>query len=268
MTGDATPADKAPVLAGRRLRISRASQQIAAELRGMILYGSLSDRAQLPPEAEFAAQLGVSRHHLREALRLLERDGLVRVRAGRKGGIFLAVPDVDVLTRAFSGILARTGATLPDLMAARLVIEPGAAALAAEHATAAELDEIAALVERQAALGYYERDLNRRFHLAVAAGAHNQTLLLMLRSIADIIEIIDVELSRGRLNEESVRAHRAIVRALYARDSARAADLMRRHLLGFVERLRQSGVAIDALRVADLLQASEGAKARSISEEA
>jgi len=258
MTGEASSSDSAPVLAGHRLRISRASQQIAAELRKMILHGALSESSRLPPEAEFAAQLGVSRHHLREALRLLERDGLVRVRAGRNGGIFLTIPDVGVLTRAFSGILARTGATLPDLMTARLVIEPGAAALAAEHATAEELAEIAALVERQAALGYYERDLNRRFHLAVAAGAHNQTLLLMLRSIADIIEIIDVELSRGRLNEESVRAHRAIVRALRARDSARAADLMRRHLLGFVQRLRESGVDVDTVRVADLLQALGG----------
>lgn len=54
----------------------------------------------------------MSRHQLREALRLLEQDGLVKVRAGRNGGIFLTVPTVDVLTRSFAGILARDNALI------------------------------------------------------------------------------------------------------------------------------------------------------------
>src|SRR5438309_429977 len=124
-----------------RIRIPRPSQVVAARLRTMILRGELDgDENRLPPEAEFAEQLGISRHHLREALRMLEQDGLVRIRRGHGGGISPAVPDPEVLARTFEGILARQGTLLDDLMAARLIIEPAAAQLAARNATDAELE--------------------------------------------------------------------------------------------------------------------------------
>lgn len=94
------------------LRSRRSSGLLADELRNMILFGALDGRTRLPPEPDLAGHLRVSRHQLREALRLLEQDGLVKVRAGRNGGIFLTVPTVDVLTRSFAGILARDNALI------------------------------------------------------------------------------------------------------------------------------------------------------------
>src|SRR5437868_4409242 len=88
-----------PDLSGGRIQLARASQVVAAELRSMILLGELDTSDRLPPEAEFAEQLGISRHHLREALRLLEQDGLVQVKRGHTGGIFLKQPNADVLSR-------------------------------------------------------------------------------------------------------------------------------------------------------------------------
>ena len=251
-------------LAPRQL-VRRPSQVVADELRAMILHGDLSDVESLP-EQEIAVRLGVSRHHLREALRLLEQDGLVRVRPGRNGGVFPAVPGVDVLARTFAGILGANATSLRDLMAARLVIEPAVAEIAATAASDDDLAGIEAILTRQAEQGRYEYRLNSQFHIAIAAAAHNQTLLLMMRSIERIIHTIDtLDVSQFSadagvtgedLRQGSYRAHRAILRALRARDPSGVADLMRRHLLGFEQRLGDIGWDPARHTVADVLQAA------------
>src|ERR687894_331668 len=137
-----------PTMAKRRL-VQRASRVVADELREMILYGPWRDHTKLPPAPELAAQLGISRHHLREALRLLEQDGLVEVRPGQTGGIFRTAPSAVLLSRMFEGLLASRGASLADLMLARQVIEPASARLAALHATNTELAELEMLIVEQ-----------------------------------------------------------------------------------------------------------------------
>jgi DNA-binding FadR family transcriptional regulator len=239
-----------------RIEVKRASQVIAAELRSMILLGELRDDEPLPPEPEFAARLGVSRHHMREALRLLEQDGLVMVRPGRNGGIFLTRPDVDVLKRAVGGILARNGTPLADVMAARLVIEPAAAEIAAGAATDGEIEELEAIIRLQEAEGAYSDGLNSRFHVALTAAAHNQTLLLMMRSLESMIRTTDLCVATPDLRAGSIRAHRAIVRALRARDGARLLSLMRAHLLGFEAELRRNGLDPAAPTVPEVLRAA------------
>jgi DNA-binding FadR family transcriptional regulator len=244
---------------GQQALVKRASQQIADELRRLILHGELSEAEGLPPEPELAAQLGVSRHHLREALRLLEQDGLVKVRAGRNGGIFLTVPGVEVLARTFAGILARNNTPLHDLMAARMIIEPAAAEMAAQNATSAEVDALEAILEQQALLDEYSGHANRlntQFHVALTSAAHNQTLLLMMRSIESIIPTIDTSIRSSDLHAASLRAHRAIVRSLRARDGTQVADLMRRHIAGFEQELRERGVDLATRTVAESLHAA------------
>lgn len=234
-----------PVTVNSAFQIRRPSNVIADGLRGMILRGDFDDRMRLSPEPEFARQLGVSRYHLREALRLLEQDGLVKVRSGRNGGIFLIVPGYDILARAFTGILSRKGTTLADLLTARLVIEPNAAELAATNATDEELSEIAAIVDNEAEAGEYRGDLNSLFHVRVTEGSHNDTLLLMMRSIESMVHDLDLmmmKLPAWDPIDSSHRAHRAILRALCSRDGAKAKDYVCRHLLGFDALLKTHGL--------------------------
>lgn len=246
-----------------RLKIRRVSQLVASELRSMILHGQFDGMDRLPPELSFAEAFGVSKHHFREALRLLEQDGLVKVKPGRNGGVFLTTPGVDVLTRTFSGILARKGAPLADLMEAREVIEPAAAALATRNASDEEIRALWEVVERQEAASVYDAGMNTRFHVNLCAAAHNETLLLMMRSIESLIESIDIDvrvISGGTskaLIDESVKAHRAILRAMEARDEQRVADLVRIHIRGWEERLRQTGLDPETFTIANLLKAAE-----------
>lgn len=249
---------------GQQVRLRRLSELIAEELRRMILYGRLNQLEKLPPEPEFAAELGVSRHHLREALRLLERDGLVQVRPGRNGGIYLTVPGVAELTRTFAAILAHDGTSLRDLMAARLIIEPAAAAMAARDITEEELTELEKILRRQETADGYVSGINTEFHVGVASAAHNQTVLLMMRSIESIIRNLDVQAGLPAqapdpaLRPDSVRAHRAILRALRDHASERAADLVRRHLIGYEQRLQDRGIDSVTRSVASVLQAADG----------
>jgi DNA-binding FadR family transcriptional regulator len=239
------------------IKLARASQVVAAQLRSMILFGELSTAQRLPPEAKFAEELGISRHHLREALRLLEQDGLIHIRRGHSGGVFLTDPDVDVLARTFEGVLTRQGTLLADLMAARMTIEPPAAELAARHVTPEDLARLESILDRQEQFDAYDPALNIEFHVEVTVAAHNQTLLVMMRSISQLVRNVDVAASEPDLLRQSVTAHRAILRAIQAGDGEKASLRMSRHLAGFEQRLRERGMdpaetaLVDALRLAN-----------------
>lgn len=249
-----------------RLKIRRVSQLVAAELRAMILHGQFNGLDRLPPERSFAEEFGVSKHHFREALRLLEQDGLVQVRSGRNGGVFLTTPAVEVLTRTFSGMLAAKGTKLSDLMEARQVIEPAAAVLACSVATESEIAELMDIVGRQEEQTDFDFHLNTRFHVALCAAGHNETLLFMMRSIESIIQSIDIDARQhadgSSLSLESARAHRAIVHALQRRDAARVGHYVKIHLLGWGERLRKTGLDPDKYSIADVLHAAERSMTR------
>jgi len=224
----------------------------------MILFGEFDGDSRFPPEPVFADQLGVSRHHLREALRLLERDGLVQVRPGRKGGIFLTGPTVDVLTRTFATLLARNQSSIADLMAARMVIEPAAAAIAAKQATEEEIRVLEDLVSLQE----QGHEVNNRFHVALTSAAHNRTLLLTMQAMRGLIRTLDRHAGTAEMQAASARAHRRIVEAVRNRDAATAADLVRRHLTGFEDELRARGVDLESQTLADLLRESAAERPR------
>jgi GntR family transcriptional repressor for pyruvate dehydrogenase complex len=231
----------------------------------MILHGQFNGLDRLPAERSFADEFGVSKHHFREALRLLEQDGLVEVRSGRNGGVFLSTPGVEVLTRTFSGMLARNGTTLADLMQARSAIEPAAAALAVSNATDEDIARLKEIVGRQASSSIYESDLNTRFHVSLAGAAHNGTLLLMMRSIESIIESVDIDArqvadAESAIIEDSVRAHYAILRALERRDKDLVVRRVDMHIAGWEQRLRETGINPDTYSIADVLHAAEGSR--------
>lgn len=237
-------------------RAWRMSERVANDLRKMILAGELSAERRLPPGPEFAQRLGVSQHHLREALRLLEQDGLVRVIPGRNGGIFIAPPDEAAFTRSFGVILAHNGTLLKDLMAARAVIEPAIAGMAAVSATEEDLAALQANIDEQDSVGSYRKGLNAEFHLGVTAAAHNQTFLVIMQAMEKLVHTIDLAVGRKELREDSLRAHRAILRALRARDAEKASSVVRAHVLGYQERMVQAGVDMDTYTVQDLIEAA------------
>ena len=116
----------------RRSRLSRigapkAADVVADHLRRQIVRGDLKEGDVLPPEPRLLELLGVGRPALREAMRMLESESLVRVRRGAKGGAIVRLPDPLVAARSTGYFLQARGVTFGDVYRTRVVLEPAAA---------------------------------------------------------------------------------------------------------------------------------------------
>lgn len=130
-----------------RTPLPKASDLVVNEIRRRILEEGLPVGTRLPSELELADEFELGRVTIREALRILERDGLVRPKRGPSGGSFVSHPDVDHVSQAVAMLLRISGPTLGDFAEYRLTIEPKIAELAAINATADQKDQLLKLAE-------------------------------------------------------------------------------------------------------------------------
>ncbi|WP_307875411.1 FadR/GntR family transcriptional regulator [Frankia nepalensis] len=107
-------------------------QQIADEIRTLIVEGRLADGDLLGRELELVERFGVSRPSLREALRILEVQGLISVERGVLGGVFVRHPDERLAAHTAALVLQARNVALSDVHVARSHLEPLAARPVAE----------------------------------------------------------------------------------------------------------------------------------------
>ncbi|WP_374624661.1 FadR/GntR family transcriptional regulator [Pandoraea sp.] len=208
------------------------SEQVAQRLLTMIRTGLLTPGQQLPPERDLASMLGVGRPAVREAIRGLALLGLLRIRQGE--GTFVGSLEMRELLEPLELVIELNPGTLDALFDARLVIEPGVAALAATHMSDADIARLHSLVDdEQALLGDPETfsAADMAFHEAIVDACENP----FLQSIANSLYLLGKKSRRvtsrvdGTL-ARSLQDHRGILNALAARDPGQAAQAMRRHL--------------------------------------
>ena len=114
-----------------RARLREKPQQIADELRSLIVSGQLSEGDSLGHEPDLVERFGVSRPSLREALRILETEGLISVVRGVLGGVVVHEPDQRMTARTAALVLQARNVSLADVYDARSLIEPAAARVVA-----------------------------------------------------------------------------------------------------------------------------------------
>jgi GntR family transcriptional regulator, transcriptional repressor for pyruvate dehydrogenase complex len=214
------------------VRVPKASDVLAKSLRDLILSGATKPGTSLASERELVTRSGLSRVSVREALRILELEGLVRTRPGRNGGTFVSRPDADTMTRTID-VFIRGGLTsLQSLIEIRAAIEPPAAGLAATRATREEVEELLRLDAQQRERlsdpsSYREGAVN--WHLAIARASHNEFMAAFVASIAaGAFSPPNVPTEKQR--QEGVVAHERIVAAIQSRDAESAIRRMRRHV--------------------------------------
>jgi GntR family transcriptional regulator, transcriptional repressor for pyruvate dehydrogenase complex len=184
-----------PPTSGRRssanVRVPKAAEVIADQIRRQIIRGELTQGELLPPEVELTARWGLGRPAVREALRILESEGLIRVRRGNMGGAIVQYPSVSVAARAAAIILQVENTSLQDIYEARLSIESGAAYTATERArpeTIAKLLEL--LDEEHARIGNAQLWATAavRFHEGIVQAAGVRTLVLFSDMLSELID--------------------------------------------------------------------------------
>lgn len=214
------------------------SQKTAEILRNRILEEkTLIPGDKLPNENVLAAELGVSRATLREALRILVNDGLLAVYRGK--GTFVNSKAEQFTEAAAIGVIdaAEVKVRLKDLYEARLIIEPEAAYLAAKRATDEEIEEILRLGDivqkniKRNPRGASRIRSENDFHGAIMKAAHNDFLASFIPILTETIEktfALDVNLEI--IAEDAYKDHIMIMHFLELRDAAALRSAVTIHL--------------------------------------
>lgn len=186
---------------------------------------------RLPKEEVLAHQLGVSKPTLRQALRALEQAGLLSVRRGAGGGIFVVSDFVPIET--ISNVARVREEQVVDILNARRVLEGQVARLAVLHAPPEALDEIdwtVHLLER--AIGDRTRvmEADAMFHRAVSRACGNVTLQRAVRSLGTLLAPIrDAYVGTPDEDRDTLAVHREQARAMRQRDLAGLGRVLDRH---------------------------------------
>ena len=154
------------------------AEEVVLRVSQAIQLGLISDGDQLPPEAEFAAQLGVSAMTLREALAMLRQQGMVATRRGRTGGTFVRRPTAPQPSVLRDRLRAMTGGELRDLTDEQSAVFGAAARLAAARASTASVRRLLTLADQlsTAATPAARIMADSRFHIEVALASKSERL--------------------------------------------------------------------------------------------
>lgn len=226
------------------IKPARASTDVITQIREAIFSGRYKPGDRLPTERQMAAQFGVSRVTVRDALRTLEAGGLVQVRVGGQGGPYVAHPDLALLSESIGTHLQLRGVTFQELAEARLALETTAARLAAERATEEDLEEMRAAIDRpHQTIASATKSMD--FHQALVRSAHNAALYAMFVATRALIqEAFDTLHARQPDMADAARtAHTALWEAIARRDAESAVTIMRDHLYEFADRAERAQLA-------------------------
>jgi len=224
------------------IRIPKAAELVADTLRRRIITGEYAPDELLPSETALMQNFNVARTTVRDAVRILESEGLLVVRRGANGGGRVQVPSVAMVADHAALILQFRGTTLEDVHAARAMIEtPIAGMLAARSDDAEMIARLRAALEAEAAA------LDDPMQLAVAKGRFHQQLvslrdsvtISLLSAVANRIiaqQVSEDIAERGsdaevlRQHHEAHRAHERLVDFIAVGAAREAETLWRQHL--------------------------------------
>ncbi|MFN8026766.1 MAG: FCD domain-containing protein [Acidimicrobiia bacterium] len=226
------------------MRPAKLADMVAAVLRERILNGELPDGAELPQQDDLLAEFGISQPPLREALRILESEGLITVRRGNQGGAVVHRPSETAAASLVAMLLQSRDATLGQLLEAMAAIEPLCVAAAAGRADRAKtvLPVLRATIDASRAVlddADAYTGLARQFHHDVVRTCGNAALEVVCGVLEALWTVHVDRLARdtGALGEyadikarrESVKEHERIYAAIEKGDPAAAERAARAH---------------------------------------
>ncbi|WP_109526612.1 MULTISPECIES: FadR/GntR family transcriptional regulator [Nocardia] len=224
------------------VRVPKAGEMVAAQLRRQIVTGQLREGDALPSEVELMEHFGVSRPTLREAFRVLESEQVIRIRRGARGGARVVMPDVEAVARYAGTLLQFRKTTLADVHEARAQLESAAVAVLAKKRTTADLRALDEMVAAGELVGddpiTFGRQHKPEFHRLLMRLAGNQTMIMLLDILFAVVESHVEKFigeNRGDAALESTaaaaqRAHVKLVQLIRDKDADKAVVFWRKHL--------------------------------------
>ena len=235
------------------VRVPKTAELVASHIRRQIVLGQLRQGDGLPSETSLMKEFNISRPTLREAFRILESEGLITVRRGARGGARVQEPSSEVAARYAGLVLQHRGATVEDVLNARVVVEAPAA-----RTLASRRDRVSVANKLQERLDSLEDEEAARFHefnALVVELAGNETLVLLTSMLEHISHLAAMSyVSEPRPEEEKLKrkAHRTrqkLIDLIRAGDGDAAEKLWQDHL---AEAGRVLVEGVGAAKVVDL----------------
>lgn len=226
------------------VRVPKTAELVARQIRNAVIRGELADGDTLPAEAQLIAEFEVSRPTIREAVRILESEGLVTVARGARGGAKVSSPSYEMVERAAGIILQAQRVTIGDLYEMRTLIEPPAARLVAERNSEAAVPVLRSFIEQEMS------NISNRmavtlliaeFHRLLMELSGNRTLNMFTQALRGLVDahlslstrryqVVDPEMSEKQMRF-GLKSHSRLVDLIEARDGEAAEIHWKRHMV-------------------------------------
>lgn len=214
-----------------------AYEIVLKHIEAGILDHSLQPGVQLPTERDLAGQLGVGRSAVREAMRVLQTQGLITSSTGPGRGTRIAPAQGDALARIFRLHLTLAESGISDLTETRVALERASTSVAAGRASAKAAARLQSLVDQMANAGDIDtfNDLDTQFHVRIARAGQNQLIADLTVAIRQTVRepIHDASLAMSDWQDfrlDLIAEHQGIRDAIAAADPLTAANLMETHI--------------------------------------
>ncbi|AUW57110.1 GntR family transcriptional regulator [Sphingobium sp. SCG-1] len=222
------------------VRVPKAAEIVAGKLRRSIVDGSIEPGNFLPSEAKMIELFEVSRPTIREAIRILEFENLINVTRGARGGAVVQPPSPDFVSKAVGVALQTTNATLGDVYAARAVLEPAAAGMAAKFRSEEAGTKLLNQAEKEAETLKNQIRLNANdaadFHRLLLSECGNKTFALLGVALHDLV-LRHLKLfhqtrapSEAQRSRSGVRSHEKLANLILRGEAEEAEAHWRRHM--------------------------------------
>ena len=225
----------------RPLEKKRYSEQIADLIQDKILRDHLETGTSLPSEKGLSLEFQVSRSVVREALRMLEVSGLVKIKKGPSGGIFVSNGFHKPITNSLNNLITLGDVTIDHLFDVRLLIEPHIAVEAALNAKDEHVTKLKELIDdssnHQDDPIHLKRN-NLKFHLLVAKASGNPVLSLLLESVIELLVKTTLDFLDLSLERHFFRVHERITQVIAQGKSEEAKRLIREDILDTKEKIQ------------------------------
>ena len=226
----------------KHIKQQRVSQQIADQIKSLIVGGRLKNGQKLPSERELSKRLGVGRISLREGLRILEAMGIIETKYGLNSGTYVSDMGLKSLTEKFSDILQLSNITVEQLTEARLEISLINVRYFIRNATSEDIEKLEECIEEGEKLlksGYRTRGKSIYFHQLIAQGSKNPVFIIIHNALIDILlEFLSKFESPPEHSAKILNNRKKILKYLKEKNVEKASEAMKEHIIYSGERIK------------------------------